>query len=403
MPMEWTTPDVIRAQVQRMWDRGRILAARLSGDSLFPLTVRSARPDARDLSDRFAEAREWIRALESNSKERQGAGYDIVWTETNHRQLGLNRVPQTMVVPSEADALALIGKRRQAENFDRLVQITRDAIPALVPWIARRPMELLEHASDWERMLAVVSWFCANPHPGLYCRQIDVPGVHSKFIESRRRLLAELLDLALPSAAIDAQAVGAQAVGAQAFEQRYGLLSKPAMVRFRILDPRLRIHGLDDLATPGAQFAQLDLPACRVFITENEVNGLAFPALADSLVVFGLGYGLDRLAQVPWLKKRAVFYWGDIDTHGFAILDSLRAFLPHARSFLMDRETLLAHQSLWVDEPERFEKELPRLTAPEANLYDELRADRLGPHVRLEQERISFGFLQQALGRLLAE
>jgi hypothetical protein len=98
-----------------------------------------------------------------------------------------------------------------------------------------------------------------------------------------------------------------------------------------------------------------------------------------------------------------VFYWGDIDTHGFAILDSLRAFFPDARSFLMDRETLLAHQSLWGDEPDRCDKDLPRLTAPEAALYAELRADSLGTHVRLEQERISFGYLKLALAKLLAE
>jgi len=396
--MDWTTPDDIRAQVLRLWDRGRILGARLAGEPLFPLPVRSSRPDARDLSDHFAEAREWIRELEANSKERVGSGYEILWAETNHRQLGVNRVPQSFVVPTESDALDLIGKRRQAETFDRLVQTTRDALPALVPWIVKRPLGLLEHASDWERILAVVSWFCAHPRPGLYSRQIDVPGVHTKFIESRRQMLAELLNLALSPAAIDAQAVGAQA-----FEQRYGLLSKPALIRFRILDDRLRIHGLDDLATPAAQFARIELPVRRVFITENEVNGLAFPAVPESMILFGLGYGLERLAQVPWLKDREVFYWGDIDTHGFAILDTLRTFFPNARSFLMERETLLAHQSLWVDEPDPCDKDLARLTAPEAALYEDLRAERLGSHVRLEQERISFGYLQQALAKLLAE
>jgi hypothetical protein len=396
--MDWTTPGDIRDQVLRLWERGRILAARLAGEVLFPLTVRSARPDARELSDRFTEARDWIRELEAGNKDRLGTGYDIVWAETNHRQLGVNRVPQSFIVPSEADALALIGKQRQSELFDRLVQITREASPALVPWIARHPMGLLEHASDWERILAVVEWLRAHPRPGLYARQIDVPGVHSKFIENRRRLLAELLDLALPEAAIDPHAIGAPA-----FEQRYGLLTKPTLIRFRILDDRLRIQGLDDLATPAAQFALLDPPVRRVFITENEINGLAFPAMADSLIVFGLGYGLDRLAQVPWLKTKAVFYWGDIDTHGFAILDSLRGFLPDAQSFLMDRDTLLAHQSLWVDEPDRCDKDLARLTAPEAALYLDLRTDRLGPHVRLEQERIAFGCLQMALGKVVAE
>ena len=33
----------------------------------------------------------------------------------------------------------------------------------------------------------------------------------------------------------------------------------------------------------------------------------------------------------------------DIDTHGFAILDPLRANFPQAQSFLMDRDTLPAH------------------------------------------------------------
>jgi hypothetical protein len=121
------------------------------------------------------------------------------------------------------------------------------------------------------------------------------------------------------------------------------------------------------------------------------------------MILFGLGYGLERLAQVPWLKDREVFYWGDIDTHGFAILETLRTFFPNARSFLMDRETLLAHQSLWVDEPAPCDKDLARLTTPEAALFEDLRADRLGSHVRLEQERISFGYLQQALAKLLAE
>lgn len=39
-----------------------------------------------------------------------------------------------------------------------------------------------------------------------------------------------------------------------------------------------------------------------------------------------------------------VHYWGDLDTHGSAILDRLRAWLPQTRSFLMDRETLLDHR-----------------------------------------------------------
>lgn len=63
-----------------------------------------------------------------------------------------------------------------------------------------------------------------------------------------------------------------------------------------------------------------------------------------SLVVFSFGYGLDSLKKVGWLADTAIHYWGDIDNHGFAMLDWLRCYYPHARSLLMDRPTLLAHE-----------------------------------------------------------
>src|SRR5258708_40089230 len=41
--------------------------------------------------------------------------------------------------------------------------------------------------------------------------------------------------------------------------------------------------------------------------------------------------GLDRLAEATWLGAKTLYYWGDIDTHGSAILDRLRAFFPYAQ------------------------------------------------------------------------
>jgi hypothetical protein len=44
-----------------------------------------------------------------------------------------------------------------------------------------------------------------------------------------------------------------------------------------------------------------------------------------------------------------------------------------------------------------YDGELPRLTALERALYDDIRQNRLGELVRLEQERIPFGWLLRAL------
>jgi hypothetical protein len=379
----WTTPADLREQVRRYWDSGRLLAAALKGESVFPLELKLRGPDNRELSERFEEVRQWIRKLESEN------GYRIEWADINHRLLGRNRVPARIVVPTERDALELIGRVDDAERFRFLRNLTLEMLPELDAWVTRKPLALLEYSADWERIVAVLRWFRSHPRCGLYLRQLDIAGVDTKFIEARRPFLAELLDHVLPPEVLD--------LGTRNFEQRFGLALKPPQIRFRILDGRLAIQGLTDLAVTACQFASLDLPAERVFITENEINGLAFPDLPGSLVIFGLGYGLERLSEVRWLKQRALHYWGDIDTYGFHILERLRVLFPAAQSFLMDRETLMRHLPLCVEESNPYDGELSRLTPAERALYDDLRYDRLGQRLRLEQERIPYGWIERAL------
>ena len=119
-------------------------------------------------------------------------------------------------------------------------------------------------------------------------------------------------------------------------------------------------------------------------------------------MIFGAGYGFEVLAEAHWLHGCRLFYWGDIDTHGFAILDQLRVRLPQVQSLLMDRDTLMAHQALWGEEPQPLQRELPRLNPHEVALFDDLREHRLraqleGVGVRLEQERVGFEWVTAAL------
>jgi hypothetical protein len=393
----WSTPADIRSQVQRLWDDGRLLSARLNGEALFPLELRLRQPGIAALGEQFDAARRWIRTLEEGSRDATGHGYRIVWRDVNHRQLGRNSVPEKVVLPSESDALHLIGREAEARRFDQLAAATLRCFPQLKSWLARRALTVLEHHAAWGRILAILQWFAAHPRARLYLRQLDIEGVDSKFIETRKGLLAEMLDQILP-----VESVLTTATGVRQFEARYGLLSKPALIRFRILDSTLHVAGLTDISVPVAQFAQLDLDVRRVFITENEVNGLAFPNAPSSMVVFGGGYGIDRLAEITWLCDKEIVYWGDIDTHGFAILDRLRANLPHARSMLMDADTLHAHRLLWGSEEKdkRFTGQLTRLSSAELGLFQELRDDVHGERIRMEQERLGFGWVSEAVGKV---
>lgn len=378
--MNWTRPADLRAQVARLWNQGRILASLATKEPLFPRRLVLNCPTAAEMAANFDAVRAWIRELQTMLHCR------IEARSFRHRELGNNMIPAEAWIDRFDDAVGLLGKRGDAARFAAMLNVTSRRQPDWVPWLGRKPLQALDLAQDWDRLLDIAAWCQQHPRPGLYLRQIDLPGVHTKFIETRRGPLIELLDLALPAATIDHAATG---VGR--FDARYGFREKPVRIRFRTLDrTKMTEFPGGDITITAAAFARLDPPVARVFITENEINFLAFPPVANALIVFGAGYGFEVLQQAHWLLQCRIDYWGDIDTHGFAILDQLRHRFGHVESFLMDRETFMAYEPLWGVEPAPTKRDLSRLTPPEQALYDELRDNRLGASLRLEQEKIGF-------------
>ncbi len=386
--MIWTSPANLRAQVKKLWDRGEILASLVSGEPLPPKRLQLKGPTSAELSNHFDAARAWISELKTMRHCR------LVMREINHRTLGSNSLPDQVWVDTLEDALALIAKSAEAARFKQLLTVTQDQ--KLHPWLAKRPLRALELADEWPKLLAIVAWLQSHPRPGIYLRQVDLPDVHSKLIESHRGVLTELLDLALP-----ADAINTAASGVAQFAQRYGFCDKPQRVRFRILDATYAVLADDaDITLDAASFALLACKVSRVFITENEINFLAFPKHPHSMVIFGSGYGFDMLAQAKWLHTCQIHYWGDIDTHGFAILDQLRSYFPQAHSLLMDKITLLQFKNQWGIEEKPSHASLTRLNQVEAALFADLKNNRIENNLRLEQEKIGFHWLEHALAVL---
>ncbi len=391
--MMWTGPKEFKAQLARLWERGDLLRDAVTGNARFPLRLTLKSPSSTDITDRFDVVRAWASELATVPSLR------IEWQDVRHRVQGAQRLPAAAWVETVEDALTWLGKRRDWDRFSAQVAASRQTLPALLPWLERRPLQALELSAEWHRLLAVVGWLVEHSRPGVYLRQVDLPGVHSKFIEAHRGVLAELLDLVLPADAVDATKAGVSR-----FAGRYGFLDKPTRIRFRVLDPAIQtVPGsvCPDVTLDAENFCRVRLAVKRVFITENETNFLAFPHVQDAVVIFGAGYGWEALARSHWLKNCAVHYWGDIDTHGFGILDQLRGHFDHVNSFLMDRATLDAHVSVWGVEDKSLQVDLHRLTPEERTLYDDLRDNRIRVGLRLEQEHIGFHWLGDRLQRLL--
>lgn len=390
--MTWTQPADLVDQIRKAWARGVLLVPLAGGESPFPLRLKLRGPTSADLMNRFDEIRTWVAEMESLRRIR------IETRQFRHRVRGNCTLPNEAWVGSLEDALTLVGKTREADVFERMVQLTRDRQPGLLGWLRTRPIQALALAAQWPRLLDVVAWMQAHPRPGIYLRQVDIPGVHSKFIESHRSVLIELFDAVLHESAIDSGAGGVTG-----FQRRYGFSAKPERVRFRVLDPGLSLlPGVTrgDITLDVDSFRALRCGVKRIFVTENETNFLAFPEVADSLVLFGAGYGFDVLDRNTWLQQCSLYYWGDIDTHGFAILDQLRARFPDVQAFLMDRATLMAYESVWGWEDSPLTRDLPRLREDERSLYNELRDQRIRANLRLEQEFIGFDRVRSVLAGL---
>lgn len=421
--VNWSTPADLRLQVQRLWDRGDLLRSVLAleyADKFdinesktveFPRRLTFKKPASKQISDQFEQVRAWIQSL------RQCKHVRIEFRESRHPILGRNEIPYSAWVDSLDEALLLISRATDAKRFNDIARLIVTHDVRLLKWLYKRPQKALELYLAIEKLIKVHDKICSTPCSEIYLRQLSVAGVDTKFIEQHRDTLADWLDLTLPVHRIDDSYQGVKG-----FANRYGFRDKPLRLRLRSLDARYPFPDSTQLLSGAAAdashsdnndlklaLAQADLTLdvsvvrqlqprhSRVLITENEINYLALPSISKTLALFGAGYGWRSLQQISWLHSCQIFYWGDIDTHGFAILDDLRQYFPAVESFLMDRETLLAHEGFWGKEPTPASRTPDRLTKGESGLYNELINNRYGENVRLEQEQLDFEWVSQRL------
>lgn len=390
------TPSQIRKKALVPWNSGAFLKSCIDGPPIFPLEIRFRTPGGNEILEKYDTVRQWIRTLKNHSKETKPKGYDIVWRNIRHRTLGQQQMPQRIVFSTEQDWLFYIQKETAHLDFVKMATQTGASLPELLPYLSQQPLKALKHAARWPDILTVCRWFKTHPMPRKYIRQLDIADVDTKFIETQKSVLMDLLPLVLEEAHYQSAVTGLAKHG---FERKFGLRYDPPLVRLRLLDSALIQSGFSDITVPLAEFAQTDPGAETIFITENKINGLAFPQVNHSLVIFGLGYGVEMLQDIPWLGKKVMIYWGDIDTHGFAILSQIRGYFPNVRSMLMDRTTLMDHKALWgqEDPAKRYAGDLHHLTPEEYDLFVELKQNKLNTHVRLEQERVRFSTVQKVL------
>jgi hypothetical protein len=376
--------ETLKQKLLRHWHAKKLHQNYLQDSGLFPYQLKIKKVSSKVLLNNFQQIQKDFKTLSDFSKQKK---YPLQYRPLATQKMGEQNIPDYFEL-TETQYLSWIGKTSHFQSFKKLAT-SLDKYPKLAPLFYQKPFLLVEHKNQFKQLLTVVGWFIGHPNKCIYMRQISIANIDTKFIEKHKKILSLMLDCCLPKTQIKEQYTGLSHHG---FEKRYGLNYEPNRIRFRLLDKSLSIHGLTDLELTQEGFQQLQLKPKNIFITENKINGLTFPMLSQSVVIFGLGYGIKLLANTPWLKNANLYYWGDIDTHGFTILSQLRSVLPNIQSVFMDETTLLQYKNVWVqeDNQQRKTSRLNALTDEENQLYNKLIENHFGKNIRLEQELIPF-------------
>jgi hypothetical protein len=343
----------------------------------FIITFGFKRLSQKNIEQNFEQINSWI-------KELKQMPFDIEFTTINYRSLGEQLLPKKLEITQEK-FLKYLGEKRVFQEHITIIEKSLKQFPLLKPLLLKQPKLIMEYATVWSQLLSVCDYFIVNPKPNLYIRELEIEGVDSKFIEQHKKVLSTLLEAILKPQSYNQEITKIANYG---FEKKYGLKYDLPTIRFRILDESLYINGLDDLSLPLNLFKKLELAFKKVYITENKINGLTFPKIKESVVIFGLGYGVDILKEIEWLKNKKLYYWGDIDTHGFAILSQIRGYFPSIKSILMNHKTVIEFKHLAVKESKPFKGKLHNLNQEEEEVFEALKSNIYGDSLRIEQERI---------------
>ena len=356
-----------------------------AGTDFQPIVILCDKKASNTMAD-FHRELEDIRSL---SKEVKGYGYTIEWKTIKTKLLGTQDLPSRIMFETADDYERFLQKIKEVADFRKDVAQISEKFPKLQHWIEKHPQKVIEYSGDWGDIGKVLDYFSKNPQPQLYIRELPIE-VHTKFIEQHKIVIGELLNVVIEDYVNTNE---------KDFEKRYNLRYDEPLVRIKLLDRTLAtkfFNGMDDITIPVSQFLKLHIPITKAFVVENKVNFLTFPPVANSIVIWGRGYGVAPIKDSELLKNIDLIYWGDLDAQGFEILSQFRSYFAHVKSLLMDKATFDYYFEKERGTPSKISVKL-NLTTEEEELYQYIKVN----NYRLEQEKIPQRYVIEQLKCIL--
>lgn len=377
--------EKLRKKALYYYESGRFYSDLLNNKEIFPLRYSFKKISQKEFIDSFKKIQNSLNLLKK---------YDslIKYSTTSYKTIGSQKLPSSLYFKNIDEYLSFIDKTNEYQKF--IQGFKKAKVLGLEEFLSKKPLILLKNLDGWERIILVIDFFLKYPKPNIYIRELPIEGVDTKFIQHHRKVIDTLLQEVLSEKFYNPSIVKLSNYG---FEKKYGLKYPLNRIRFKTL--KTKIESLEDIEISTKAFNSLELRADYVLIIENLTTFLAFPLYKNMLIIYGGGFRAANFKEIDLSFAKKIFYWGDIDTYGYAILSNLREVLPQIDSFLMDMDTLKRFIHLCVQEPVQSNSKLKNLTTKELEVFDALQnGDFKG--LRLEQERIPMKYAANLISNI---
>lgn len=384
--------EPLRKKLSRLEANGKLYVALAEGSEVPYLSMPLKRPQ--DIETSWDELLAWQDFWRKAPKASDG--HPLWRVEEKRKQtvsFGKQLMPVRVFIDTPEDAMALLGLTKKKKEFLAGLSAVESQMPSLRDWYLTYFVRIFSE-DFFPLALSIARFMLEQEQREGYLREMAIPGVDTKFLENHNFLVRTLWNALFP----ENTAESSDELWEKLFVQKVPTPS----ICVRSLDEHLRFAGVRKLFLSQDDIADFQPPHRRIFITENKVNGYTFPDAEDSLILFGMGYGVLEMAEsAPWLADKEIYYWGDLDHDGFNILSNLRKVLPEMKihSFLMDKETLLAYVDPKVKDTGNTTTIPDYLTVSEKMAWKLIHDNGW----RLEQERIPHEEVEWAVESLLAE
>ncbi len=366
-----------------------VLNAYLLNKDIFPLVLKGTGISSKTP---FLSRIKAINELKKGMKTDKSKGFTLNLEEQNTRENGSQSILKNISFDTIEDYLYFINKSQEFSLFKKNIKMILEAVPELEQWTMQSQTAIIKNQKIWKDLIKVLVYFRDMETKGLYSREIPL-AVSTKFMEQNQALLISLLDEILPDERINK--------AEDDLMLRYGL-KKDSVFRFRLItDPASEeLAPFCDIAVLPEELALWNPSSPNILIFENKLSFLKFPRKKGLIKIWGSGKSVSLLKPSKWLQNKKVYYWGDLDPHGFEILSMLREFLPRCISICMDVDTYQRYANFAVSPGSYTEKDSLNLEGKEMKAYRFLVAR--GNKGCLEQERIPVDYAEEYwLKRLL--